>query len=175
MIHKWKRLHSSKLFTHPRLTVYEDDVELPGGLRTKYLHFGDMPDSAMIVARRKDGKILVQKEYSYPPNEVLFQLPGGAINRDEKPEEGATREFAEEAGYTGELSLIGWFYVHNRRSKSKMYIYLATDLVEVAKSPDPEEALEDYWFSESEIDEMIRTNEIRNHTLLAGWAIYKTK
>ena len=172
-INKWRRLHSTKLFEHPRLSVYEDDIELPGGLKTKYVHFGDAQDAGMVIARDADGRFLIQKEYSYPPDEFLLQLPGGGLNKNENPELGAARELGEEAGYAGELDLLGWFYLNNRRSKSKMYVYLATNLIKIPKAPDPEESFEDFWFTEAEIDEMIQTNEIRNYTLLAGWALYK--
>ncbi len=172
---KWKQLKSVKLFEHPRLTVYEDEVELPSGHVTQYLHFGDMPDAGMVLARNDDGKFLVQKEYSYPPDEVLFQLPGGGLEPGEDPTAGAAREFAEEAGLAGDLSLLGWFYHNNRRSKQRMFVYLATNLTEAKAEPDPEELFEDHWFTESEIDSMITNNEIRNYTMLAGWGMYKAK
>lgn len=171
---KWKKLGSTKLFEHPRISVYEDDVELPNGSQTKYVHFGEMADASMIIAKNTKGKILIQKEYSYPPDETLFQLPGGAVENGEDPEEGAKRELAEEAGLAGKLSLLGWFYLHNRRTKQKMYVYLAQDLSEAQAEKDPEEMFEDYWFTEAEIDVLIKTNEIRNYTLLAGWTLYKT-
>jgi len=132
-----------------------------------------MQAAGMVIARNSEGKFLVQKEYSYPPDEFLYQFPGGAVNKSETPEAGAVRELAEESGYTGILTSLGWFYTDNRRSGSKMHVYLATGLSEVARTPDPEESFEDFWFTEVEIDGMIKTNEIRNYTLLAGWALYK--
>lgn len=170
---KWRRIASTKLFDHPRLTVYEDDVELPNGIATKYIHFGNMPDAGMVLARNNDGKFLIQKEYSYPPDEVLRQLPGGAIDENEDTAAGAARELAEESGLAGDLSLLGWFYHNNRRSSQRMYVYLATNLSETATNPDPEESFENEWCSESEIEALIRGNEIRNYTFLAGWAMYK--
>jgi len=172
---KWRKLKSTKLFEHPRISVFEDDVELPSGIQTKYVHFGKMNDSSMVLAKNKDGKFLLQKEYSYPPDEVLFQLPGGAIEHDEDPEAGARRELAEEAGLGGKLELLGWFFLHNRRSNQKMFVYEATELITVEAKQDPEELFEEYWLTEAEIDKLIKTNEIRNYTALAGWALYKAK
>lgn len=163
---KWKKLGSTKLFEHPSVSIYEDDVELPNGNRTKYVHFGEMADASMIIAKNKDGQILLQKEYSYPPDEVLFQLPGGQVEKDEDPEEGAKRELAEEAGLSGELSLLGWFYLHNRRTKQKMYVYLAQNLSEAQAEKDPEEMFEDHWFTEAEVDALIKSNEIRTTPFL---------
>jgi ADP-ribose pyrophosphatase len=173
---RWKKLNSVKLFEHPRLSVFEDDVELPSGKQTKYIHFGkSVGDSAMIIAVNDSGAILLQKEYSYPPDEVLYQLPGGAIEPGEHPEKGASRELAEEAGLAGDLTLLGWFYVNNRRSNQKMYIYEARNLQKVVAQKDPEELFEDHWLTEVEIDELIRTNELRNYTAIAGWSFYRVK
>lgn len=172
---KWKKIKSTKLFEHPRLSVFEDDVELPNGIQTKYVRFGNTKDSAMILARNEDGKFLLQKEYSYPIDEVLYQLPGGAIEQGERPEDGAKRELAEESGLQGTLSLLGWFYVDNRRSRRKMFVYEATDLTPAKSEKDQEELFEEYWLTETEIDNLIRSNEICNYSTLAGWALYRAK
>jgi ADP-ribose pyrophosphatase len=171
---KWKRLGSKKLLEHPRLSVIEDVVELPNGQHTTYIHFGDMLDAGMVLARNGEGKFLVQKEYSYPPDEFLYQLAGGSLEAGEDPAIGAAREFAEESGLSGDLEPLGWFYHNNRRSSQRMHVYLATNLQEVhGVHKDPEEEFEDHWFSEAEVDELIRSNAIRNYTFLAGWGLYK--
>lgn len=173
MIDKWEKLASRKLFSHPRLEIYEDDVRLPNGHTTKYLHFGKGHDASMIIARDNSGKLLIQKEYSYPPDEVLYQLPGGIIEPGESPLEGARRELAEEAGLAGKLRPLGWFYLQNRRTSQKMHIFLATNLEKTYAQKDEEEQFEDYWFTEEEVESMIASNEIRNYTLLAGWSMYQ--
>ncbi len=170
---KWQKLSSKKLFSHPRIELYEDTVKLPSGLETQYIHFGNTGDSAMIIARNHEGKILLQKEYSYPPDEVLYQFPGGSVNADEAPELGAKREFAEEAGLAGKLKPLGWYYSNNRRSPQRQFVFLATDLRPVTAEKDAEESFEDYWLTETEVEELIRSNEIRNITALSGWTLYK--
>lgn len=170
---KWKKLRSTKLFEHARISIFEDDVELPNGNQTKYIHFGKMHNAAMVLALNNKGEYLLQKEYSYPPDEILYQLPGGEIESGESPEAGAKREFAEEAELGGDFELLGWFYIHNRRTSQKMYVYQATNLFLAPASKDPEELFENHWVTFEEIDRLIRTNEIRNYTILSGWALYK--
>jgi ADP-ribose pyrophosphatase len=169
---KWKKLSSKKVFERPRLNVYEDEVELPSGKRTTYIHFGEMPDASMVIAVNGDGKILLQKEYSYPPDEILYQLPGGLLEKVETPIQGAARELAEEAGLKGRLKPIGWFYSENRHRKQKLHVFIATDLSPDFAEKDPEEMFEDYWFTPEEIGDMIRDGKINNYTVLVGWSYF---
>ena len=175
MLDSWKKLSTKQLLAHPRLKVYEDEVVLPNGYQTQYLHFGKSQDAAMVIAVNDEGRIFVQKEYSYPPDEWLYQFPGGALEDDETPEQGAVREFAEEGGMAGDLQSIGSFYVDNRRRPNKSYVFVAHNLKETQATKDAEEVFEDFWFTESEIDTMIGAGEITNYTLLAGWALYKNR
>ena len=169
----WKRLSRTTLLTHPRLTVYEDEVLLPDGHKTHYIHFSGTAGSATIIAQNSQGKILLQREYSYPPNEWLYQFPGGKVEDGEDPSLAIVRELAEEAGMGGEVTQIGWFYTDNRRKSDKFYVFVATNLVLANGTKDPEEDIEDYWVTEAEIDEMVRNGTLVNYSALAAWALYK--
>ena len=168
----WKRLTTKQLLNHPRLTVFEDDIVLPNGEKSTYLHFGEATHAAMIIAINDEGKILVQKEYSYPPNEWLYQFPGGGLKPQEAPLEGAHRELAEEANLTGDMEQIGWFYVDNRRRQDKMYVFIARNLQAVPGEKDAEEAFEYSWLAPKQIGKLIAEGQITNFSILAGWALY---
>ena len=173
----WKTVSSKEVFNHPRLSLVEDEVILPNGVKTTYLKYKDDGRCAVtIIAKRKDGKILLQTEYSYPPNQKLFQFPGGLVPRDEKPEVGANRELMEEADLmANKLEMLGSYLVNNRRSSAKMLVYLATDLQEKSLDGDPEEEIESFWFAEDEIARMIKNDEIANCHVLTAWCLYKIK
>ena len=171
----WRRLSSKVLLKHPRITVLEDEVVLPNGHQTTYLHFAEANGAAQVIAQGSDGKFLLQREYAYPPNEWLYQFPGGAIEPGETPEQAAQRELNEESQFSAkQLVELGWFYVNNRRKKDRFYVFLAKGIEATdAHTPDPEEDIESYWFSETEIDAKIRNGEITNYSALAGWQLYK--
>lgn len=170
----WKKLSQKTLLEHDRLNVYEDEVELPNGQTTKYIHFGKHHDAACVIGIRNDGKILVQKEYSYPPRRWMYQFPGGGIDKNETPEKGVAREFAEEANLKGDLQHIGKFYMDNRRREDVFHVFIATNLSESEAPTDPEEEFETHWMSEAEIDQKIYSGEIVNYTLLSAWSFYKS-
>ncbi len=171
----WKKLKTTTLLSHPRLMVYEDDVLLPNNHKTKYLYFTNQYGAACVIAKNSEGKILLQKEYSYPPDAWLYHFPGGAIDANEDHESAAKRELSEEAGLSGNLSYLGWFYINNRRSDMKFHIYIATNLVEKKGTQDPEEVIEQYWLSEEEISLLIANGEVTNSSFLAAWSIYTSK
>lgn len=170
----WKTVSSKEIFNHPRLTLVEDEIILPNGHQISYLKDKDNGGCAVTIIAKKDDKILIQREYSYPPNQKLFQFPGGAVPADEKPEIGANRELMEEMGLrANKLELLGSYLINNRRSKMKMYVYVATDLVEKSLDADPEEDIESFWFFEDEIARMIKNGDIINVHTLASWSLYK--
>jgi len=174
----WKKLSSKEVFMHPKVTLLEDEVELPNGTRSTYLHTKHAVDGATVICRRTDGKILVQREYSYPPNEHIYQLPGGLLLPDESVDVGANRELMEEAGYrAGRLTVIGDYYYDHRRSKGRMYVFVGEDLKEESLPPDPEEegAIESFWFTEEEIETMIRKGDVENSRFLSAWCLYRVR
>ena len=172
----WKQLSQKEIFTHPRLTLLEDEVLLPDGSKTHYMTFAHTNDSVTIIARH-EGKILLSQEYSYPMNDVLYQFPGGKAEANEDPETSARRELEEETGYKATtMTALGWYYPNNRRSKAKMYVFLADGVTEGKKEGgDAEEDITSEWVAENDLEAKMRAGEIVNYSVLAAWALLKAK
>ena len=167
----WKCLESKVLLDHPRITVMEDSVELPSGEITSYVRLAG--HNAVTVICLRDDEILLQREYSYPVGKVLLQFPGGKIDGSETPEHAAARELREESGFTfSECERLGWYYLSNRRSDSKMYVVLAKDMTPCEKSGgDAEEDIESFWMPLGKLKVLIAHGEITNFSVLAAWAL----
>jgi ADP-ribose pyrophosphatase len=125
----------------------------------------------------KDDAVLLQREYSYPPDKIMVQLPCGAIEAGESPEEAAARELAEESGYRAtELELLGSYYLDNRRSDARMYIFLARDVTPCPQpAGDDTEIIETFWAPLSSIPKDIASGEIDNLTILTAWSFFAAK
>ncbi|MFH1601886.1 MAG: NUDIX hydrolase [Candidatus Shapirobacteria bacterium] len=174
----WKKISSKETLVHSRLTVIEDEVVLPSGAKTTYLKFKHRTDTALVIAIRKDRKILLQKEYSYPQDRELYQFPGGALEVNESPEVGANRELAEEARLRAKkLILLGKFLLNNRRSATMVFVYLGRHLEKAPylRKDSEEEGIKSFWFSEKEIEDMIARNKIIIFPVLSAWSLYKAK
>lgn len=170
----WNKIDSKEVFNHPRMRLMEDTVELPNGKTTQYIRLAPYKNHAVaIIAVNERNELLVQKEYSYPPDVVMWQLPGGSIEDSENVITAANRELSEESGLVAASSEeIGYFYVNSRRSNEKQYVVLCTELSVRAGQPDEEEFIETHWKSLPEIRQMIATGQCNNINLLAALNIW---
>lgn len=173
----WKKLSSRILLNNPKLSIQEDTVELPNGKITNYLmHANTKVHSVIIIAVNDKDQILLQREFSYPPNEVMWQLPGGAMEPGESVIDAAQRELAEESGYIlEEIKEIGYFYVSNRKSNRKQYIVTGTMPKSSFAKGDDDEFIESIWLNKEKIDEMIASGEITNINMLAALQVWERK
>ena len=176
-IQKWRKISSRHILDHPRMQLVEDEVELPSGKKIQYLRQEYSGRGGVIVICRKGDKILVQREYSYPVDEILWQFPGGKIEADETPEQAATRELAEESGIKAEnAKCIGWFYPDNRRTNARLFVVECDYVTDDEKArPDDTEFIESEWIENGQISQMVRRGEVRNYAMLAAWGMLQSR
>jgi len=178
MSYMWKRIKTEEIYRHPRLTLFRDEILLPSGEKSDYLHFEIENNATAIICQNSRGKILLFKEYSYLPGKKIYQLPGGQIKRGETPKQGALRELSEEAGVKANtLKFLGKYYWTHRRSKQMIHVFLGTDLEETAVEADPEEkgTIDKVWLTGAEVEKLIRNGEVVDADVLAIWSLYKSR
>ena len=172
-LQKWRTQSSQILFEHPRLTVAEDTVDLPNGKTIQYIHYPYHGHGGVIVVCRRGDNILVQQEYSYPVDEVLYQFPGGKIEASEDVCAAAQRELAEESGIamTG-VRACGWFYADNRRTSAKLHVVYGDYAgANYQHQPDDAEQIISQWVPIDQVAQMIAAGKITNYAMLAAWAL----
>ena len=79
------------------LHAFRDTVRLPSG-DTATREFVIHPGAVMIIAMRDDGRLVMERQYRYPVQQVMIEFPAGKLD----PQEGALacgkRELREETG-----------------------------------------------------------------------------
>ena len=86
--------YKGKVFDHQ-----VDEIEYESGnkgIREIAIH----PGGAVVVPVKDDGKIILVKQFRYPLQKTLIELPAGKLDKGEDPLVCATRELEEETGYT---------------------------------------------------------------------------
>jgi len=107
-------------------------------------------------------KIVLIRQFRFPINKEIWEIPAGKLDRGEKPELGAKRELEEETGYvTKELKKIGEFYLSPGYSTEYMYLFLARGLKKGEQNLDKGEKIKEVKiFSKNEVLEMIKSRKI---------------
>ena len=142
-----------------------------GGRRETVIHNG----GAVVVPVKKDGKILLVKQFRHPFQKYLFELPAGKLDKNEDPYICATRELKEETGYSSELlTKLGSIYTSPGFCTEELYIYLAEGLVEGEHQREEGElGMEIHEFTIEELDEMISSGQIKDAKTICGINYYK--
>lgn len=174
----WVFVKQSEVFRHERIVLLEDTVVLPGTKKKiKYLLFGSGSEAALVIVQRADGRILLETEYSYPTDKVLYQFPCGMFLPVESAVKAALRELQEETHLSALIEPIGEYYMYHRRTKAEMHVFAGwhPQAVSSATKPDETEDIKLHWLLPGEIDELIAMGQITNVDVLAPWCLYKLK
>ncbi len=138
---KETQLSTEQIYKGTLLDVRRDEITLPNG-KTSAREYIKHPGAACIIPVLPDGNIALIKQYRYPVQSEMIELPAGKLDPGEKPEVCAKRELEEEIGYSaGELTFICNIHPAIGFASEKMWIYLAEDLVKTVENTDHDEFL----------------------------------
>lgn len=153
------------------MSLYEDDVLLPSG-RTSERIFLKHPGGAAMLATTKDDKIILIKQFRYPLDEIIYEIPAGKMDVDEESFMAcAIRELEEETTYRSDhISFLYELYPCVGYSDEKIQIFRAKEAYKV-KDPlakDLDETIDVYLFTKEQTRDLMLKNEIKDgKTLIA--------
>ena len=155
------KLTSEKIYSGCILDFYRDTVRLPnGGTAPRELtrHVG----AVCIVPLLDDGRVIVERQFRYPVNEVITEIPAGKRDsRDEAPDDAARRELREETGATAaEWHALGLFCPVGAYSTERIQMYLARGLTFGERELDEDEFLNVFRMPLDELVDKVLAGEI---------------
>lgn len=163
-----KTLDTQLVYDGKILKIYKDNVEVSDGhksFREVVKHSGGV----VVVALKDAETILLVKQFRYPIQETILELPAGKLEQCEDPFEAAKRELEEETGYcANNWSSLGFIYTSPGYSNEKLYLYLAQDLNFTQCHPDEGEIIESFEYKIKDVLKMISNNEINDSKTLCG-------
>lgn len=167
---RWKRLGGRTAFANRWLRVDVDEVELPDGRSYEYTLVRQDKHGAAILAFDAAGQILMQREYRYPVDAVIWQLPGGLIDGGETPLQAAQRELAEETGHVAESwRQLGLFWDNPALDDMLVHIFVAEGAQRAGDGHrDEAEWVQNQWVSAEWLRERVRSGEIKERVILAA-------
>ena len=140
---KERQTASELIFDGKILHLYRDDIALPDGKpaeRELIRHIG----AVCVIPVTKDGRVVMERQYRYPVDEVILEIPAGKLDsKDEDHEEAARRELEEETGYHAKTLIpLGKFYPACAYSDEAIWMYLAKGLEKGDRHLDADEFLD---------------------------------
>jgi ADP-ribose pyrophosphatase len=143
------------------------------GIRELVMHNG----GAVVLPITNEGKVVLVKQYRYPFDKFLYELPAGKLEPNEDPLLCASRELQEETGYTTDnITKLGSIYTTPGFCSEELHIYLAKDLTSGEHNREEGEyGMEMHEFEMKEVTEMILDGRIKDSKTIAGIAYYKLK
>ena len=125
--------------------------------------------SAVIVPVFDDATVALVRQYRHPVVRYLLEAPAGTLDDGERPETGAARELQEELGLiAGNMEKLSEFFVSPGFCEEKMWVYLATELVQGPQRLEEDELLDVVRLPISEALEMITSGEIQDAKTIIG-------
>jgi ADP-ribose pyrophosphatase len=136
-----KKISGEVLYSGKVVRLEKDKVLCPNG-NESYREIVRHNGGAAILCVTKDNKVLLERQYRYAYDEVLYEIPAGKLEKGEDPYYAAMREFEEETGNKAkELIHLIDIYPTCGYSSEIIYIYLAKDYVKTSTNFDPDEVI----------------------------------
>ena len=158
---KEKQIKSDLIYNGKVVKLYVDDVKCPNNnlsRREIIKHNGGVCILAII-----DNKVILEKQYRYAYDEVLFELPAGKLEVNENPYDAALREFEEETGYKANTLIdYGKMYPTCGYSNEIIYMYVAKDIIKTKRHLDEDEFIEIEYVNLEEVVDMINKGIIKD-------------
>ena len=171
MLKKWETLESNVMYENPWWTYRRDEFQIPEGITGEY-HYVHSPGSTMIIPVTANGKLLLVKQYRYLGKRESLEFPCGAIKPGADATETAHIELREETGFRAAvLERVGHFNPYNGVTDEICDVFIGAQL---SHSPAPRDETEEFELIEcltSEVDDLIRRNEIWDGMTMAAWIL----
>ena len=150
------------------LNVRRDKARLIDG-RITNREVVEHPGGVCVFALDNEGKVILVRQYRYPMQEVVLELPAGKLEKGEDPSDSGLRELGEETGLVPQTYLpMGVSFSSPGIMEEKIYYFFATDLVQGPVHPDDGEFLEVVRVPYEELLEMARKGEIKDAKTLVA-------
>lgn len=167
-------LASREVYRNHWMRLREDEILRSNG--KKGIYGVVEKEDAAIILPMDHGRIWLVEQFRYTIQERAVELPQGGWEMSiDNPEELARGELREELGLdAAKMTYLGWNWIAYGFTRQKHHVFLATELTETEKDPDPEEHdLVVRSVPVEEFERMILDGVIRDNCTLAAWAMYR--
>ena len=163
-----KVIDSDIKFSGDVLTVRVDDVELPGGVKSRR-EIIQYNGAVGIVPVTENNEILLVRQYRSASKKIMLELPAGKLEKEEDPFDCGLRELEEETGFSaGKMEKLISYYSSPAILEEILHLYIAFDLKLGKVHLDEDEFLECVKMPLADIKQLIFNGEIQDAKTIIG-------
>lgn len=165
---KEEQVESRRVFSGRIVSLRVDTVLTQTGRKTER-EVVEHPGAVAVVAEEPGGRLVLVRQYRYPVQEDLLEIPAGKMEKGEHPNVTARREMEEETGFRpGRLERTATLFTSPGFSNETLHLYFAWDLEPASQSPDEDEHLFVELLEPEEAVARIHSGSIRDAKTIAG-------
>ncbi len=168
-----KKIDGIDIYKGKVIHVVKDNVLCPNGnkaIREIVKHNG----GAAILCLNDKEEVLLERQYRYAYNEIIYEIPAGKLELNEEPYHAALRELEEETGLKAkELKKLGVIYPTCGYSTEKIFLYLAIDCIHTKTNFDEDEFIVSEFYPLNRVKDMIKDGTIKDAKTIAAICYYE--
>lgn len=167
------RLSGETVFDGKIMHVRRDIVQLQDGSES-FREVVDHSGGVCVLALDNEGRVLLVRQFRYPHEKILREIPAGKLEVGEDPARAARRELREETGaVAAQWDSLGEIYPTPAYCGEVIRMYLARELTFGENALDEGEFLEVERVDFSQLVEQVLCGEVRDAKTVA--AVLKAK
>ncbi len=163
-----KTISSKEIYNGKVFKISSDEVELSNGCITQrevVHHRG-----GVVIAAEKNNKILMVKQFRYPTQKVLYELPAGKLDKqNENVLQAAKRELEEETGHIAQnWESLGYIWTSPGFCNEKLFLFKASELTYKEQHLDEGEILDFVEIEKNSVFDMVKDGKINDAKTIAA-------
>jgi len=152
-----------------------DTIQHPSG-KSAIREVVQHPGGVTVVALRDSGELLLIRQYRYPLQRFILELPAGKLDSGQSPLDTICRELEEEAGFRADTWDYGCaFYTSPGISDELIHLFIARNLSPVPQRLEEGEHITVEAHSLENCLQLMQSGEIRDGKTILGILWYHMK
>jgi ADP-ribose pyrophosphatase len=174
-VEEWERIDTEELADYDVFRVVRHRARSPRTDEVREFHVLAVPACVTVIPFTSDGRVVLVEQYRHAVKGVSLEFPAGVVEGGEGPVAAGVRELEEETGWAaGTADVLGSFDADPAIQTNRVSVVVARGCTrDGERDQDDGEDVAVRLVKADDIDDLIRSGELRAASALSAWALYE--